>query len=81
MKAPDSSLWFATDRGSDVLHNLAIKYHRFSRSNWLSSPTAIGSSHQPIAQAFTPSSAHRATYSANRSAAVRGIAPSEFDTS
>ena len=51
MKAPDSSLWFATDRGSDVLHNLAIKSHRFSRSNWLSSPTAIGSSHQPIAQA------------------------------
>jgi hypothetical protein len=45
MKAPDSSLWFATDRGSDVLHNLAIKYHRFSRSNWLSSPIAIGSFH------------------------------------
>src|SRR5215207_883947 len=49
-------------------------------SGAISSPTAIGISHHPSAQARTPRVAHSRAYSASRSATERGIAPSELLT-
>ncbi len=42
------------------------------------SPTVIGISHQPSPQARIPRSRHVRAYSASRSSAFAGIAPSEW---
>ena len=44
------------------------------------SPTVQGVSHHPSAQEWIPRSAHMRANSARRSAAVRGMAPSEWLT-